>query len=521
MRLLHIDTLEFAEFADEKRPIYAIASHRWQKEEVTFKEVNERRNTKKKGYQKVRKFAKYIRDNVPKVKWLWIDTCCINKDSAAELSEAINLMFKWYRNAAICLAYLADVDAAGDEQSFKKSEWFERGWTLQELLAPPTVIFITKTWQVIGNKGASSNKYSRSPAGPGLEREIAARTGIPEQILHDYNASQGLSVKERLKWIEGRKTSRAEDMSYALFGIFGVTDGANYGEEDQGARKRLLRLIQYEENLAEQQAQRIREIAAQKAQRFQEIVAWLSPSDPWVNHKSARQRHESQTGTWLLDCDEYRDWKSASLRHLWVYGKAGCGKTVLCSTAIEDVKRHCESAANAGYAFFYLSFSDNQKQCYEDALLSWVAKLGWREPALSMLQQSYEKPNRDQPGQDDLEKILLACVKTYDEVFLVVDALDECPEDGDVRHYMMECLARLSDAASHVKILATSRELPDIRESMVMLGAKPVSIKTHSVDADIRKYMATQMSRDHRLSRLETATKALIENTISEKADGM
>ena len=102
-----------------------------------------------------------------------------------------------------------------------------------------------------------------------------------------------------------------------------------------------------------------------------------------------------------------------------------------------------------------------------------------------------------------------------------MDALDECPEDGDVRHYMMACLARLSDAASHVKILATSRELPDIRESMVMLGAKLVSIKTHSVDADIRKYMTTLLSRDHRLSRLETATKALIEDTISEKADGM
>ena len=99
MRLLHIDTLEFTEFTDEETPIYAIASHRWQKEEVTFQEVNERRNTKKKGYQKVREFAKYIRDNFRKVKWLWIDTCCINKDSAAELSEAINLMFKWYRNA--------------------------------------------------------------------------------------------------------------------------------------------------------------------------------------------------------------------------------------------------------------------------------------------------------------------------------------------------------------------------------------------------------------------------------------
>lgn len=522
MRLLNVDTLKFTHFSDEERPIYAIASHRWQKEEVTYQEVKEERNKSKDGYQKVMDFAKYIKDYVSGVQWLWIDTCCINKESAAELSEAINLMFKWYRNAGVCLAYLADVDEARDEQSFQKSEWFERGWTLQELLAPRTVIFVTRTWQVIGNKGASHYTYSRSSVGPGLEKDIAARTGIPEQILYNYNASQGLSVDERLKWMEGRKTSRTEDMSYALFGIFDVADAIVYGEGYDRARKRLLRLVQYDENLAEQQAQQARERAAQQAKRFRDIVAWLLPSDPWTNHKSARERHEHQTGTWLLNCKEYRDWKSGSLQHLWVYGKAGCGKTVLCSTAIEDVKAHCESAVNVAYAVFYLSFSDDRKQRYEDALLSWVAQLGWREPALSILQQAYEKPNQDKPGQDELEKILVACVETYDKVFLLIDALDECPEDGDMRHYMMECLVRLSHTAPHLRVLMTSRELPDIRESIVtLLRAHPMSIETQSVDADIRKYMATQLSRDHRLSRLDPVTKALIEDTISEKADGM
>lgn len=118
---------EFAEFRDDKSPTYAIASYRWQGEEVTYQEVNTKRNTNKKGYQKVRHFAKYVQKSVPTFKWLWIDTCCINKDSAAELSEAINLIFKWYRNVEVCLAYLTDVDTVGDQQSFQKSEWFERG----------------------------------------------------------------------------------------------------------------------------------------------------------------------------------------------------------------------------------------------------------------------------------------------------------------------------------------------------------------------------------------------------------
>lgn len=203
----------------------------------------------KKRYQKVRDFAKYTRESIYTVKQLWIDTCCINKDSATELSEAINLMFKWYRNAEVCLAYLVDVDIVGDEQSFQKSEWFKRGQTLQELLAPRTVVFVTSKQQVIGNKGISSSKYSGSPTRPGLEREIATRTGILTQILHNYKVSQGLSVDKRLKQIEGRKTSRAKDMLYTLFSIFGVTLGANYREEYNGARKRLLGAIQHEKVL--------------------------------------------------------------------------------------------------------------------------------------------------------------------------------------------------------------------------------------------------------------------------------
>jgi hypothetical protein len=204
-----------------------------------------------------------------------------------------------------------------------------------------------------------------------------------------------------------------------------------------------------------------------------------------------------------------------------MYGKAGCGKTILCSTAIEDVKAHCESHYNAGYAAFYFSFSDRQKQGLVNLLCSLVVQLGWKEPALSMLQQAYSKPNRSKPGLDELENMLLACFESYVEVFLLLDALDECPEDNDVRHSTLQCVAQLSHKAQNVKIFATSRELPDIRKSMIGLAAEPVSIVTRSVDEDIRRYMATQVSCDHRLSRLDRKTKALIEETISAGADGM
>ena len=236
MRLLNVFTLEFAEFSEDARPCYAIASHRWHQEEATFHDVRGRYNRHLQGYRKVEAFAKYVQERVRSVQWLWIDTCCINKDSAAELSEAINLMFDWYRNAEFCLAYLTDVETDTKKSAFMNSEWFRRAWTLQELLAPQTVVFVTNAWRVIGNKGASSCGYSGTICGPGLEQNIAEVTGISESILHDYTASLNFTVNERLEWMTRRTTTCGEDMSYALYGIFNVALGANYREGFKRAR---------------------------------------------------------------------------------------------------------------------------------------------------------------------------------------------------------------------------------------------------------------------------------------------
>lgn len=238
MRLLNVDTLELTEFANDQVPQYAAASHRWiSGGETTFKDVLKKRNGDSPGYRKLAAFAKYVKDYVPSIKWLWIDTCCINKDSAAELSEAINLMFEWYRNSYVCIAYLADVVGVND---LEHSDWFKRGWTLQELLAPRTLVLVNKTWDLIGFKGSRSSSME---TGRNLDQDIQRITGIPMQALSDYNTSLGFSVDERLGWMDGRTTTREEDTSYALYGIFGVTPGANYGERKVGARTRLLTAI--------------------------------------------------------------------------------------------------------------------------------------------------------------------------------------------------------------------------------------------------------------------------------------
>ncbi|KAF2188751.1 HET-domain-containing protein, partial [Zopfia rhizophila CBS 207.26] len=146
MRLLRTKTLELSEFLGSNIPPYAILSHTWGAEEVSFDDMNGDRGTTltKAGYRKIRQCCeKALLDGFD---YLWVDTCCIDKRSSVELSEAINAMFKWYQNSAVCYAYLADVPSREEPTSkniaFAASRWFTRGWTLQELIAPLRVHFL-------------------------------------------------------------------------------------------------------------------------------------------------------------------------------------------------------------------------------------------------------------------------------------------------------------------------------------------------------------------------------------------
>ena len=263
------------------------------------------------------------------------------------------------------------------------------------------------------------------------------------------------------------------------------------------------------------------QILALQSDQFKKIKAWLSPPDPWTNHAAARQRHEPHTGTWLLQADQYQRWKAGHIHHLWLYGKAGCGKTVLCSTVIEDIRGYCDGKRNSIYAVFYFTFSDNRKQLYKDLLRSLVAQLGWKEPGLSILTQAFEKLNANVPAVDELEKIALACIQSYDDFFLLLDALDECPEGNEVRQNVLEGLERVTQRAGNVRMFVTSREVTDIGDSMQTLGANMTSVVAQSVDADIERYISRQLLYDRKLSKLNGSTKNLIRAMISQRADGM
>lgn len=259
----------------------------------------------------------------------------------------------------------------------------------------------------------------------------------------------------------------------------------------------------------------------QQSDELRRIFDWLSAPDPWTNHYSARQQHQAQTGAWLLQCETYKSWKAGTKRHVWMHAKAGCGKTVLCSTAIEDIRAYSQTTMNTAFAIFYFSFSDDQKQTYENLMRSLVAQLGWKEPGLSMLRQVYKRPNPSRPGVDELEKIFCSSIESYDKVFLMLDALDESPEENDIRYNMLNRLERLVHSAQNISIFTTSREIPALQEAMKSPEIAQINIPIDAVNADIRSYASHEILRDPRFHEFTKQLQTEIVETLSQKADGM
>lgn len=246
MRLIDTTTFEFVDFGREE-PVgeYAILSHRWTDSELDFQKYKDLDKTQ----LRQRNLPTNRNTGFGKIQWgcfmaqkqglqyFWIDTCCIDKTSPSELDRSIRSMFKWYQKSAVCYAYLASAtepleqlkqsDQAFfdiiDQQTRKPKDWFTRGWTLQELLAPSEMHFFDACWAYIGSRRD-------------LRKQIQAASKIAPQYLDDF---QSASVATRMHWASQRETQEDEDRAYSLFGIFGVSTDVRYGEGGKAAFLRL------------------------------------------------------------------------------------------------------------------------------------------------------------------------------------------------------------------------------------------------------------------------------------------
>jgi Cdc6-like AAA superfamily ATPase len=267
-----------------------------------------------------------------------------------------------------------------------------------------------------------------------------------------------------------------------------------------------------------------------RSEEIDKIKNWLSPPDPWTNHNAARCLHQAETGKWVLENDAYKAWLGGSSRNLWLHGKAGCGKTILSSTMVENVLHHCRQAVNFGCAPFYFTFSDKEKQTYEALLRSLLHQLGNQEPGLAIIRKKYGQRHDLRGGLsiEILQSWLLDVLAVYDTTFVVLDALDECPEDSGYlseRSKLFDGLEYLSKEAANLKInlkiLMTSRDVPDIRHRVVDLPAEQLPIHAPAVDSDISRYVAEQLSKVTYFKNLQPKSRHEIQSTITAKADGM
>ncbi|KAI0506537.1 heterokaryon incompatibility protein-domain-containing protein [Xylaria bambusicola] len=255
MRLLHVKDKKLKDFIGQSIPQYVILSHCWRPrgdeilyEDVVYSEPKIWKKKKKKAAEKVIK-ACAVASHLG-YEYVWIDTCCIDKRSSSELSEAINSMYLWYRNSDKCIAFLDDIKVLED---IGKSRWFTRGWTLQELIAPDNVRFYNKDWSYIGDRFAMAKTIS------GITRidEVVLRHGHNPELEnwddHNYwedgvhhicncginsfdsdrlrGVLETFSVATIMSWAAGRETSREEDIAYCLMGLFDVNMPLLYGEK--------------------------------------------------------------------------------------------------------------------------------------------------------------------------------------------------------------------------------------------------------------------------------------------------
>ncbi|CAH0025037.1 unnamed protein product [Clonostachys rhizophaga] len=394
----------------EDIPPYDILSHTWGRpeDEVTFQDVREDFCREKPDYKKILFVGEQAaRDGL---EFFWVDTCCIDKSNHTEYTEAINSMFRWHQNAAACYVYMSDVQTNSTEKSswiadFNASRWFNRGWTLQELLAPSQVIFFSSDGHRLGNK----------------------KTNIPVEALEGKPLST-FSVDERMSWSNNRQTAKAEDKAYCLMGIFGVHMVPIYGEGKMEAFERL----KYEISTRNKADKELEE-------GFDQCLADLRVTDP----RNDKSRIESTKGgllkasyRWILEDEAFKAWCENTEPLLWIKGSPGKGKTMLLCGLIDELSTARLPPHRRLVSYFFCQAADsnlNNALAVLRGLIYTIVRQNWA--LIKYAHQEWKVAGKelfeDSNAFDALIMILDDILEhdTQAERVFIIDALDECSKD--------------------------------------------------------------------------------------------
>jgi hypothetical protein len=405
------------------------------------------------GYEKIKFCAEQAaRDGL---RYFWMDSCCINKSSDAELSESLNSMYRYYSRAEKCYAYLSDVsirkrkamDATSQdawEQSFRESRWFTRGWTLQEMLAPRSVEFFSREGERLGDKQS-------------LEQLIHHITGIPISalqgaVLSDFDADQ------KFQWTKNRQTTREEDSAYCLLGIFEVSMPAVYGEGRANAIRRLMKEID-------------------ETSKSKECLRHLYVTD----HRADKVRIEDTKGglikdsyRWILENPDFMQWRNSQQNHLlWIKGDPGKGKTMLLCGIVDELKTSTNEMHNLSY--FFCQATDSRTNNATAVLRGILYLLIEQQPSLVTHIQKLDLEGKslfDGPNAwFSVSEMVTNALRDprLKSSYLIIDALDECIAGLPK---LLDFIAQNSSVSPHIKWLVSSRNWPQIEEKLDRAGSK-------------------------------------------------
>ncbi|KAK4656868.1 HNWD NOD-like receptor pc15 [Podospora pseudocomata] len=484
---------------DDQVPPYAILSHTWGDEEVSFEDVTDGTRKNKRGYSKIQ----FCGDQAGRdgLKFFWIDTCCINKSDCDEFQEALNSMFRWYRNAAKCYVYLTDVSTyqqdtdsnPGWELAFRKSRWFTRGWTLQELIAPTVVEFFSEDRKRLGDKKS-------------LAQHIHHTTGIPLRALQAYRLSD-FSFDVRMSWIKHRSTTREEDRAYCLLGIFNVQMRLLYGEGEERAFERL----------------------REEISKHDRCLSSLHSTDPRLDKKRIEEAKGGlldDAYRWVFDTPDFRDWHDQSeSRLLWIKGDPGKGKTMLLCGIINELEGvivadgHCRNLA-----YFFCQATDSRINNAIAVLRGLIYLLAQQQPRLIPHIRKYTdkaKSLSDANAWFVLSDILGGMLgdPNLKPTCLVVDALDECVIDLPKLLDFIVCIS-----SDRIKWLLTSRNETIIEKKLKSNNARTrlsLELKENAMEVS----HAVDVYIDDKLSGLEALQddallKDQVRDILHNKANG-
>ena len=251
------------------------------------------------------------------------------------------------------------------------------------------------------------------------------------------------------------------------------------------------------------------------------LTQWLAAPDPSLNHNAARKKWQPTTGEWFTDSKDFTQWKTVPNSFLWLHGIPGSGKTVLCSTVIQNVVELSRREPSTAVAYFYFDFNDLNKQRTESFLRSVLAQLSACSPSPTQsLQDAYaqSQDGRQQPTTEAMIFLLRQMLEGFGQTFLICDALDEC-RDRDEIHELFAKITQWDIGTLH--ILATSRKEKDIEDSILPLVSCQICIQSALVNADIQVFISEKLVTDSKLKKWPVEAKGEMEAVLMAGANGM